>query len=94
MREKQEIKTNKFSGHRKLTMAGVLIMKIHFSFYFREGSRWNSMKRRVPEENIWWIFVEKEEESDSEDSEDWHFSESESADSEDTSNPTRLFLLY
>ena len=40
------------------------------------------MKSRVPEENVWWIFVEKAEESDSEDSEDWHFSESESADSD------------
>ena len=39
------------------------------------------MNVRIPDENIWWIFVEKE--SDSEDSEsdsdDWHFSDSELA---------------
>ena len=43
---------------------------------------------RIPDENIWWIFVEKE--SDSEDSEsysdDWHFSASESADSDSEEN--------
>ena len=44
------------------------------------------MKWRVPEENVWWIFVEKAEESDSEDSEDWHFSDSETAESESEGN--------
>ena len=43
---------------------------------------------RIPDENIWWTFVEKE--SDSEDSEsdleDWHFLESESADSNSEGN--------
>ena len=48
------------------------------------------MKRREPDENIWWIFAEKEEESDSDESEEGHFSESESVDSEVTSNSIRL----
>ena len=44
----------------------------------------NVMHTRIPDENIWWIFVEKESESESSgsDSEDWHFSESVSADSD------------
>ena len=42
------------------------------------------MNVRIPEENVWWIFVV--EESDSEDSEDWHFSDSESADSDSEGN--------
>ena len=76
---KQEIETNKHSGRCKLTMARVGQLKIHFSFYCRV------MKWRVPEENVCWIFMEKaaeSEESDSEDSEDWHFSDSETAESE------------
>ena len=42
------------------------------------------MHTRIPDKNIWWIFVEKEPESESSgsDLEDWHFSESESADSD------------
>ena len=42
------------------------------------------MHSRIPEENIYWIFVEKESESESlgSDSEDWHFLESVSADSD------------
>ena len=44
------------------------------------------MKWRVPEENVWWIFVEKAEESDLEDSEDWHFSDSETAESDSEGN--------
>ena len=42
------------------------------------------MHTRITDENIWWVFVEKEPESESSgsDSEDWHFSESESADSD------------
>ena len=38
------------------------------------------MNVRIPEENIWWMFVV--EESDSEDSEDWNFSGSELVDSD------------
>ena len=44
------------------------------------------MKQRVPDENVWWIFVVNEEDSESEDAEDWQLSESEAAESEDTSN--------
>ena len=47
-----------------------------------------AMNVRIPDKNIWWIFVEKE--SDSEDSEsdsdDWHFLDSESADSDSEEN--------
>jgi len=46
------------------------------------------MNVRIPDENIWWIFVEKESVSeDSElDSDDWHFLDSESADSDSEEN--------
>ena len=48
------------------------------------------MLRREPDENIWWIFAEKEEESDTDDSEEWQFSESESADLGGTGNSIHL----
>ena len=70
---KQEIETNKHSGHCKLTMVRFSIRKFTFRFIF-------VVCVRVPEENIWWIFVV--EESDSEDTEDWHLSDSESIDSD------------
>ena len=39
---------------------------------------------RIPDENIWWIFVV--EELDLEDSDDWLISDSESADSDSEEN--------
>ena len=42
------------------------------------------MNGRIPEENVWWIFMV--EESDSEDLDDGHISDSESADSDSEEN--------
>ena len=71
---KQEIETNKYSDHCKLTM--VRFDQNNSLFVLLSYV----MNVRIPEENIWWIFVV--EESDSEDSEDWLFLDSESVDSD------------
>ena len=46
------------------------------------------MNVRISDENIWWIFVEKESVSEDLelDSDDWHFLDSESADSDSEEN--------